>query len=165
MQSLRPTVPRPSNRAAWFSVFPQNAIHQPHAAGMLARDHQGRRVGALERHELAVGDQQAEFRRLVDPEARIPSLGADAQEVPVAAPGLRGDETVAHVVAVAERVDRVKPVRLAEDEAFAVGQLPLVGLALERPPGIEMDVFQAAGVVDFVEPDSQAQRLARRRCG
>ncbi len=64
------------------------------------------------------------------------------------------------MVAEAEGVEDVLPIAPREEECLAVVHLPLEELGLHAPPGIEMDVLDAADVVDGVDPDAAAERLA-----
>ena len=108
----------------------------------------------MERDELAIGDEQAEWCALVDDEGGLAVIGADSEKVAVALACSGLDESVADVIAETEGVVDVLPVGLAKDEGLAVLHLPLEQFGLNTPPGIEMDVFDASNVVDGVDKDS-----------
>ncbi len=104
----------------------------------------------MERHEFAVGDQQAKRRAILHQHGGEAIVRANAQKIAVAHAGFGLGEFVAHLVAETERVDDILPVGAGKNERFAVGLLPGEQFAFEAKPGIEMDVFDAAHVVDAV---------------
>ena len=86
-------------------------------------------------------------------------VGAYAQEVAVAhaEPGL--DEAVSDAVAKAKGIEHILPVSATEYEGLAVFHLPGEELWAHAPPWVEVDVFDAANVVDAIDVDAPTQRL------
>ena len=82
------------------------------------------------------------------------------RKLPLPGPFLNSRELVADVIAVAESVEHVLPVAAAEDERLAVCLLPGEELGVDAPPGVEVHVLDPADVVDLIDEDPAAQRLA-----
>ena len=140
---------------------PKGAIGKAHRAPVAGADHHHRWVRPVKGGEFPVGDQQAKGRALLDQHRRAAIIGPDPQEISVALAARRLDELVAGFVAETKRVQHIFPVAAPKDEGLAVGHLPLIGRRVgAAPPGIEMDVLQAANVVNVVHINSAPQRLA-----
>ena len=139
---------------------PKRAVHKPHTAGIrsLYAHHGG--VRPVERDEFTVGDQQGHRRAVLDHHGRETVIGAKAQEVAVANPGLSLNELVTDAIAEAEGVEDVLPVAAADDECFPMFLLPLKQFRFHAPPGIEMHILDAPDVVDGIHENTAAKRLA-----
>ena len=70
------------------------------------------------------------------------------------------DEFVSDIVAKTKRVEDVLPIASPENERFAVFLLPVVEIGFHAPPRVEVHVFDPANVVDHIDVNSAAQRLA-----
>src|SRR5262249_28930316 len=138
---------------------PERAVDEPHRPSVRGRDDDHGRVRAAERDELAVGDQDADRRARVHRHGRVAVVGPNAQEVAVAQAFLGLEESVTDAIAVTERVEDILPIGPPEDERLAVLHLPLEQLGAHAPPGVEVDILDAADVVDAVDYDPAAQRL------
>ena len=152
--------PLPCHLGDLLARSPEGAIHKPHAARVSLGNLDHRRVRPVEGDELAVGDQQPKRCALLDDHGPPAIVGAQAEEITVALTRAALDELVSHVVAETKRVEHVLPIAAGQDEGLAVGHLPGHELGRVAPPGIEVDVFDAADVVDRVDEHPPPQRLA-----
>lgn len=139
---------------------PERAVDKPHSAAVSALDFDHGWVGSMERHEFTVGNQQAERGGFLYDDGGVTIIGAYAEEIAVAHSSAGPDEVVADRVPEAERVEDVLPVSAPESEGNAVGHLPSEQLGFCAPPGVEMDVFDSADVIDLVHIDAAPEGLA-----
>ena len=110
--------------------------------------------------ELAVGNEQAHRGAIIHLHGGVAIIRPDAQKIAVANTGVGFDEFVPGMIAKAKRVEDVLPVAACKDKRFPMLLLPLKQTRLLTPPRIEVDVFDAADVVDGIHQHTAPERLA-----
>src|SRR3954466_8305620 len=110
--------------------------------------------------EFAIGYEQGHGRRVFDYDSGKTIIRADAEEVAIAHSRASLDEFVAHIVSEAKGVVHILPIAPANDKSFAVFLLPFEQLRLHAPPGIEMDVFNPADIVNVIHQNPATEWLA-----
>jgi hypothetical protein len=115
---------------------------------------------AMKRSKFSIRDEESIRSGLLDKDGAIAIISANSKEISIAAAGRCFYKLVPDTIAEAKCVEHILPIGTAKDECFAIFGLPLIDHAVRIPPRVEMDILDAANVIDGVNPDTTAKRLA-----
>ena len=143
---------------------PKRTVGEADFAFDLGLNFHADRIGAAPTSdEFPVADQQTWWLRLLDHNSTLAGVGSQAHEVAISAtmPGL--GEFVSDAIAKAKGVEHVMPVGARQLEGDALGVDPfaerVIGIIV-HPKGPEVNVFDVADVVTFIDVDAAPYGVA-----